>query len=349
MPTPPSLTPHGKNEPLTFIDLFAGIGGFRMGFEQAGFGCVFSSEWDSFARQTYAANFDVSQEIFAGDIRDISPESVPDHDVLTGGFPCQPFSLAGVSKKNSLGRAHGFADETQGTLFFNIAAILDAKRPRAFVLENVRNLLSHDQGRTLSTILKVLQDDLGYFVDFKIVDASPFVPQRRRRVFIVGFSQPDRRFDWDKLGTFAPEVAPKMLDILHGPRDFASGSSPYVDSRAERVLEKYTLSDKLWRYLQGYAEKHRKQGNGFGFGLVDPGATARTLSARYGKDGSEILVPSRDSNPRRLTPRECARLMGFPDSFIIPVSDSQAYKQFGNAVAVPVVSSIATLLREALS
>ena len=308
------------NTGFTFIDLFAGIGGMRQAFEQAGGDCLFSSEWDKFSCRTYEANFG---DVPHGDITQVPLAEIPRADVLTAGFPCQPFSLAGVSKKNSLGRDHGFRDKTQGTLFFNIATILEANRPKLFLLENVKNLLSHDKGNTFKVIQQTL-DELDYQVFSQIVDARRYVPQHRERIFLIGF---DRRvFGDDPAFEFPepPSAEPRLGSIL-----------------LDKVDPKYTLSDKLWTYLQNYAEKHRKRGNGFGFGLVDATSTTRTLSARYYKDGSEILLAQPGKNPRRLTPRECARLMGFPDSFKIPVSDTQAYRQFGNAVAVPVVAAIA--------
>ena len=313
---------------MRVVDLFAGIGGMRMGFASAGAPqgrfaarCVFSSEWDRFAQQTYAANFG---ETPCGDIQDIDAADVPDHDVLLAGFPCQPFSIAGVSKKNSLGQAHGFADDKQGNLFFDIVRILEAKRPPALLLENVRNLKTHDGGRSFRIIRAELQR-LGYRVHHEVLDGQGYVPQHRQRIFIVGF----HRDVWPDL-TFAfpepPARGPRIADILE----------PEVDG-------KYTLSDRLWDYLQAYAARHRRRGNGFGYGLVDPARDriTRTLSARYHKDGSEILIRQDGRNPRRLTPRECARLMGFPDDFIIPVSDTQAYRQFGNSVVVPLVAAIA--------
>ena len=306
---------------MKVIDLFAGIGGMRMAFERVGAECVFSSEWDRFAQQTYAANFG---EAPAGDIRVIDAADIPDHDILLAGFPCQPFSIAGVSKKNSLGHAHGFADDKQGNLFFDIARILEAKRPPMLLLENVRNLKTHDRGRTFKVIQGELQR-LGYCVNYQILDAQFYVPQHRKRIFIVGFHR-DSWPDWGFTFPQPPTSGPHLADILE----------PEVD-------DKYTLSDRLWEYLQAYAEKHRRRGNGFGYGLVDPARDriTRTLSARYHKDGSEILIKQDGSNPRRLTPRECARLMGFPDDFVIPVSDTQAYRQFGNSVVVPLVEEMA--------
>lgn len=331
-----------------FIDLFAGIGGTRLAFEQAGAECVFTSEWDKFAQVTYAANFEITHPI-SGDIREIDAAMVPPHDILVAGFPCQPFSLAGVSKKNSLGREHGFRDQTQGTLFFEISRIIEARRPRAFLLENVRNLLSHDSGRTFEIIRDTLTDELGYKVSWRIMSSSNFVPQKRSRIFIVGFRDQED-FDWSKI--VIPDEGPLMHTILHRE----DGHEQRIDTDADRFFDfetskvqlRYTLSQKLWRYLQNYAEKHRAAGNGFGFGLVGPNGVARTLSARYHKDGSEILVYQDNAVPRRLTPRECARLMGFPDSFAIPVSDSQAYRQLGNSVVVPLVRAIAVEMLKVL-
>lgn len=313
------------SDQMRFIDLFAGIGGMRLGFERAGCRCVFSSEWNRFAATTYEGNFGSAPE---GDITKISTREIPDHEILVGGFPCQPFSISGVSKKGSLGRPHGFDDPTQGTLFFEIVRILRAKRPRAFLLENVKNLIHHDRGRTFKVIMQTLEDELGYFLpDPKIIDAQHVVPQHRERIYIVGFRDP------------APFRFP----------EFPTRRSVLKDLLEPAVPEKYILTNKLWNYLQGYAEKHRKAGNGFGFGIADLDGITRTLSARYYKDGSEILIArGKGKPPRRLTPRECARLMGFPDSFVIPVSDTQAYKQFGNSVVVPVVEAIAKEVVKAL-
>ncbi len=327
---------------FTFIDLFAGIGGMRMGFEAAGGRCVFTSEWNPFARKTYEANFG-TREAIAGDIRELDEEQVPDHDVLVAGFPCQPFSIAGVSKKNALGRPHGFACATQGTLFFDVARILAAKRPAAFLLENVKNLVNHDGGRTFRVIRQTLEEELGYRISWRVIDAAHFVPQHRERILIAGFRD-DCGFDFADLRL--PNDAPKLRAILHPEDGSEQPEEPYTMPTQGRVNPKYTLTNKLWAYLQAYAAKHRAAGNGFGFGLVDGDAIARTLSARYYKDGSEILVSrGRGENPRRLTPRECARLMGFPDSYRIPVSDTQAYKQFGNSVAVPVIATAARAMR----
>jgi len=306
-----------------FIDLFAGIGGMRLAFERTGAECVFTSEYDEFAVQTYTANLPGDVH---GDITKIPPARIPDHDILVAGFPCQPFSIAGVSKKKSLGREHGFKDPTQGTLFFNLKRIIAEKRPKAFVLENVRNLVGHDGGKTFEVICRTLQEDLHYDLHWRVLNGKSYVPQNRERIFIVGFRTPCE-FCFPTSAASGPTLAKILQDS--------------VDS-------KYTLSDHLWDYLQKYAAKHRAQGNGFGFGLVGPGEIARTLSARYYKDGSEILIKQPRKNPRRLTPRECARLMGFPDAFQIPVSDTRAYKQFGNSVVVPLVEAVAWQVVRAL-
>ena len=323
---------------FTFIDLFAGIGGMRMGFEAAGGRCVFTSEWNPYAQKTYAANFGGGEAI-AGDIRELDADDIPDYDVLVAGFPCQPFSIAGVSKKNALGRPHGFACATQGTLFFDVARILAAKRPRAFLLENVKNLVNHDRGRTFQVIRQTLEEELGYQTSWRVIDAAHFVPQHRERILIAGFRE-GCGFALDQLDL--PVTRPRLRSILHREDGSETPEFPYTVEALGRVNPKYVLSAHLWQYLQDYAAKHRAAGNGFGFGLVDGDGVARTLSARYYKDGSEILI-SRGPGaiPRRLTPRECARLMGFPDTFRIPVSDTQAYKQFGNSVAVPVVAAVA--------
>lgn len=326
-----------------FVDLFAGIGGLRKGFDAIGGHCVFTSEWNKYALQTYAANFRDNHPLH-GDITQIDAAEIPDHDVLLAGFPCQPFSLAGVSKKNSLGRLHGFADETQGTLFFDVARILKEKRPAAFMLENVKNLVSHDKGRTFQVIIDVLTQELGYKVWHKVIDAQHFVPQHRERIVIVGFRD-DVPFSWDALD-LTPKGNVRLNKILHPGDGSETAETPYTLGAQAAVNGKYTLTDKLWQYLQDYAAKHRAAGNGFGFGLVTPDDVARTLSARYYKDGSEILVSQgKKLNPRRLTPRECARLMGYGDEFRIPVSDTQAYKQFGNSVAVPVFREVARIMQ----
>jgi DNA (cytosine-5)-methyltransferase 1 len=334
----------GSEGSFRFIDLFAGIGGLRKAMEGAGGRCVFTSEWDRFAQQTYLANFPDNRSI-AGDIRGVDAADIPEHDVLVAGFPCQPFSIAGVSKKNALGRLHGFEDETQGTLFFDVLRILKHHRPAAFMLENVKNLRSHDRGRTFDVIMRKLRDELGYFVpEPRVIDAGHFVPQHRERIVIVGFRDPVP-FSFDDL-RLPPYGARRMRDILHPENGSEAPEGHYTLGPDAAVSPKYTLTDKLWRYLQDYADKHRAKGNGFGYGLVDRDSISRTLSARYFKDGSEILVSRGEGrNPRRLTPRECARLMGYDDSFRIPVSDTQAYRQFGNSVAVPVFAEVAKLMR----
>lgn len=370
-PKPPVNHP---NYEFDFVDLFAGIGGIRRGFEFAGGRCVFTSEWNKYSIKTYKANHysDPKKHTFNEDIREVTLSNndnvsedvvvkninllIPDHDVLLAGFPCQPFSIAGVSKKNSLGKAHGFECKTQGTLFFDVAKIIEVKRPAAFLLENVKNLKSHDKGRTFKVILESL-DELGYWVadvesnsqpDPKIIDAQHFVPQHRERIALVGFRKDLKvhdGFSLKEISKFYPKVKPKLGDILDADFD-----------------EKYILTPKLWEYLFNYSIKHKAKGNGFGYGLVNEQGITRTLSARYYKDGSEILIdrgfnPEKDfhneknlrNRPRRLTPRECARLMGYDESgknnFVIPVSDMQAYKQFGNSVVVPVFAAIANLMK----
>nr|WP_271983401.1 DNA (cytosine-5-)-methyltransferase [Granulosicoccus sp.] len=354
-------SPRSKNHDFTFIDLFAGIGGIRYGFEEAGGKCVFTSEYDKYAIKTYQANFHCDHEIH-GDIKEITqPEgltkkqiynhirkSIPDHDVLLAGFPCQPFSIAGVSKKISLGRSHGFEDETQGTLFFDVARIIDAKRPLAVMLENVKNLKSHDRGKTFKVIMSTL-DELGYDVvdreyndsesDPKIINGKNFVPQNRERIVIVAFRRDlevTEGLTLKDVKHFFPKSEPKVGDVLE-PED--------------EVNKKYILTPNLWKYLQNYADKHKKAGNGFGYGKVTAkDRSTRTLSARYYKDGSEALIDrGARRRPRRLTPRECSRLMGFDkkgeSKFVIPVSDTQAYKQFGNSVVVPVFAAVAKLMQ----
>lgn len=332
---------------FTFIDLFAGIGGMRMAFEEIGGQCVFSSEWDRYAQKTYLANFSGADDM-VGDITQVHEKDIPDHDVLLAGFPCQPFSIAGVSKKNALGHKHGFADETQGTLFFDVARIIACKRPRVFLLENVKNLRSHDKGRTFDVMHRVLSEDLGYSVHVKVIDGAHFVPQHRERLIIIGFREAVG-FDWQILD-LREKKNQRLEQILHRTDGEESvietDEGRYFDHEKRRVNPKYTLTEHLWNYLQAYAEKHRAKGNGFGFGLVTPKDVARTLSARYYKDGSEILISQGPrKNPRRLTPRECARLMGFPDTFKIPVSDTRAYKQFGNSVVVPVIREVARIMK----
>lgn len=334
------------NSSFTFIDLFAGIGGMRRGFEAAGGRCVATCEWDRHSRQTYSANFPTGDHPFFWDITTVSENDVPDHDVLVAGFPCQPFSIAGVSKKNALGRAHGFACEAQGTLFFDIARILKAKKPKAFLLENVKNLLSHDKGRTFQVIRKVLEEELQYDVSVRVIDAKGWLPQHRERTIIVGFRERNLGFSLSDLPVPKPDAGPKLRSILHPEDGSERADGRFILGPRGKVAPKYTLTEHLWRYLQNYAAKHRAAGNGFGYGIVGPDDYARTLSARYYKDGSEILVRQRGNKPpRRLTPRECARLMGFDAAgrtpFEIPVSDTQAYRQFGNSVAVPVIEAVA--------
>lgn len=313
-----------------FIDLFAGIGGMRIAFEDLGGECVFSSEWDNYCQKTYFANFGEKPK---GDITKIESKDIPDHDILVAGFPCQPFSIAGVSKKNSMGRVHGFLDKTQGTLFFEVARIINDKHPKVFMLENVKNLKSHDRGNTFKVISETL-DELGYKIFYKIIDGRYYVPQHRERIIIVGF---DKKVYGDKIEFEFPVQEEKKLSI----RDILD----------KNIEDKYTLSDKLWKYLQSYAAKHKAKGNGFGYGLVNLDGISRTLSARYYKDGSEILIPQKGKNPRRLTPQECAKLQGFPypERFQIVVSDTQAYKQFGNSVVVPMIRAVAKQIVETMS
>lgn len=327
--TRPAAPGPGPGLPFGFIDLFAGIGGMRIGLERLGGRCLFTSEWDKYCQKTYKAWF--GDEV-AGDITKISASDIPDHDVLAAGFPCQPFSIAGVSKKNSLGRAHGFKDATQGNLFFNLATIIQIKRPPAIMLENVKNLRSHDKGRTWNVIRSTLED-LDYAIFDNVIDAAAWVPQHRERIFIVGF---DRRVFGNAPPFRFPEEptnnAPKLRSILEKKPD-----------------RKYTLTEHLWKYLQAYAARHKEKGNGFGYGLADLDGVTRTLSARYYKDGSEILISRGGKPPRRLTVRESARLMGFPDDLPIVVSDTQAYKQFGNAVVPAVVEAVGAEISRVLA
>lgn len=314
--------PAPEHPKFTFIDLFAGIGGFRIAMQENGGECVFSSEWNKFSQKTYLANFG---EMPFGDITKESTKSfIPEEfDILCAGFPCQPFSIAGVSKKKSLGRPTGFEDKTQGTLFFDVAEIIKRHRPKAFFLENVKNLTSHDRGNTFRVIMETL-DELRYNVHFLVMDGKAYVPQHRERIMIVGFDKD--RFHSEEVFNFPEQKEPhnSVKDILQ-----------------DDVDEKYTLSDRLWDYLQKYAVRQKAKGNGFGFGMVDLNGITRTLSARYYKDGSEILIPQRGKNPRKLTPRECARLMGYPDKYIInAVSDVQAYRQCGNSVVVPLITAV---------
>ncbi len=304
-----------------FVDLFAGIGGMRLGLTAVGGECVFTCELDRYCRKTYSAWF--GDNDIAEDVTKLKMRDIPQHDVLAAGFPCQPFSLAGVSKKNSLGRNHGFLDKTQGTLFFHLANIIDAKKPPIILLENVKNLRSHDKGKTWKTIYDRL-DELGYEIFDKVIDAADYVPQHRERIFIVGFRR----------SVFTSNVKFQFPAPPSGPR-------PRLGSILEdSVDDKYTLTDNLWKYLVDYAEKHRQRGNGFGYGIGDRDGVSRTLSARYYKDGSEILIAQDGRNPRRLTPSECRALMGFPDHLDIQVSDMQAYKQFGNALVPKIVEHV---------
>ena len=319
-----------------FIDLFAGIGGIRIPFEEIGGRCVFTAERDRYCQETYRANFPEkadSGHIMADDIEPWAkePEKIPPHDVLLAGFPCQPFSIAGVSKKNALGRPHGFLCDTQGSCFYELARIISHHRPPAFLLENVKNLERHDSGNTFSTIMNVLRHELNYSVFHKVISSAPWVPQKRERIFIVGFKYKNIEFDFNQLAV-------------------PDGCGPTIGSILDdEVDQKYTLTEHMWSYLQAYREKHRKAGNGFGYSAFGPNEVARTLSARYHKDGSEILIKQEGGRPRRLTPRECARLMGFEKpgqaEWQIPVSDTQAYRQFGNAVVVSVVRAVAQLMQ----
>ncbi|MBR4511333.1 MAG: DNA (cytosine-5-)-methyltransferase [Bacteroidales bacterium] len=315
--------PAPENPKFSFIDLFAGIGGFRIAMQSLGGKCVYSSEWNKFSQKTYLANFG---EVPFGDItKEQTKKYIPNKfDILCAGFPCQPFSIAGVSKKKSLGRETGFQDKTQGTLFFDVADIINRHRPKAFYLENVKNLTSHDKGNTFKVIRETL-DELDYSIYYQVMDGQTYVPQHRERIMIVGFDR--KRYNGEEQFVF-----PEQHKATRCVKEILESN---VDS-------KYTLSDKLWMYLQNYAEKHRAKGNGFGYGLVNLNGITRTLSARYYKDGSEILIPQGDGkNPRRLSPRECARLMGYPDTYRIDqVSDVQAYRQCGNSVIVPLITAV---------
>lgn len=322
----PSDLKKKKRAKFRFVDLFAGIGGMRLGFESAGGKCVYSSEWDDFCKKTYEANF---RETPKGDITKIDASDIPDHDILVGGFPCQPFSIAGISKKKSLGRKTGFEDETQGTLFFDVCRIIEKKEPKAFVLENVKNLRSHDHGQTWKIIYDSLHG-LGYEVFDQIIDGQAYVPQHRERIFIIGFKK-DLGITHFNVKVHSVEPKPILENILE-----------------TNVDPKYTISEHLWEYLQDRKIKQRAKGNGFGYSLAYPDGITHTLSARYHKDGADILLPQEGKCPRRLTPRECARLQGFPDSFVIPVSDGRAYRQFGNSVVVPLVSDIAKQVSDTL-
>ena len=318
----PFSVEHNKKS-YKFIDLFAGIGGIRIPFQELGGECVFTSEWDKFAQKTYRINFGETPN---GDITKIESESIPDFDILLGGFPCQPFSQAGLKR--------GFSD-TRGTLFFEIERIIKDKRPKAFLLENVKQLRGHDKGRTLKVILEHL-DILNYYVKYEVLRAGDFgVPQNRERIYIVGFDK--NYFDIPDEYDFKFPVPTKVKTCLGNILENC-------------VDDKYTISDSLWEGHQRRKKEHREKGNGFGYSLFNEKSEyTNTLSARYYKDGSEILIEQVGKNPRKLTPRECARLQGFPENFIIPVSDTQAYKQFGNSVAVPVIRAIAQQIMEAFS
>lgn len=307
-----------ENPAFRFIDLFAGIGGIRIPFQEKGGECVFSSEWDKFSQKTYNANFG---EIPAGDITKIASDDIPDFDILLGGFPCQPFSQAGLHK--------GFED-TRGTLFFEIERILKDKRPKAFLLENVKQLKGHDHGRTFRIIMQHLEQ-LNYHATAKVLRAADYgVPQIRERIYIIGL---DREYYSIPENYEFPFPEPMKTSTRVG------------DILEDIVDDKYTISDRLWDGHKRRKRENREKGKGFGYSLFNEESPyTSTISARYYKDGSEILIEQKDRNPRKLTPRECARLQGFPDSFVIPVSDAQAYKQFGNSVAVPVIRAIADQL-----
>lgn len=310
--TPPFENP--QDAKYTMIDLFAGIGGIRLGFQLHGnVKTVFSSEWDKFSQKTYCANYG---EIPEGDITKIDETTIPDHDILTAGFPCQAFSQAGLKK--------GFED-TRGTLFFDVARIIKEKRPKVFLLENVKNLKGHDKGRTFETIINTLHE-LNYKVFYKVLRAKDFgVPQNRERIYIVGFNE-------DVYGDSIEFCFPEPLNV----------ETRVGDILQSNVNPKYTISDMLWEGHQRRKLEHAEKGNGFGYSLFNRESEyTNTISARYYKDGSEILIDQGGKNPRKLTPREASRLQGFPEQFIIPVSDTQAYKQFGNSVSVPVIHEIA--------
>lgn len=318
---PPFMNKERSKCRFTQIDLFAGIGGIRQGFQRNGGYTVYSSEWDKHAQKTYAANFG---EIPDGDITQVDENSIPDHDILLGGFPCQPFSQAGLKK--------GF-DDARGTLFFDVARILKAKRPKAFMLENVKQLKGHNNGKTLSVMLNVLYQ-LGYYVpEPQVLNAYHFgVPQNRERIIIVGFNK---------------EYLPGAFDDFHYPVGHIDSSVKVGNILETDVPSKFTISDKLYAGHLARRIKHKQNGNGFGFCMFNQNSPhTNTISARYYKDGSEALIEQEGKNPRMLTPRECARLQGFPEEFIIPVSNSQAYKQFGNSVCINVIEAVAKQMVE---
>lgn len=305
------FTPKPSKTKFTFSDICAGIGGMRMAFENLGGKCVFTSEWDKFCQYTYRENFGQDP---LGDITKIPIKHIPRHNIMLAGFPCQPFSKSGFATRKYLNKKDGLADETQGKIFFRITKIISEKNPEVVFLENVPRLVKMNGGKTFEIIIHKLEE-LGYVCKWKVISAETVVPQRRERLYIVA-TKKEINFEFPEI----PDLKPQLKKILE-----------------KKIDKKYVLSDNTWRWLQNHAKKHSAKGNGFGFRMADPKKTACTLSARYGKDGSEILIPRRNSNPRKLTPRECARLMGFPDNFVIPVSDTQAYKQFGNSVVVPIV------------
>lgn len=351
MPNTAPFLSDSNSSIFRFIDLFAGIGGIRLPFQELGGECVFTSEWDKFAQKTYATNFG---ELPYGDITQIKSNEIPDHDVLLAGFPCQSFSQAGLKQ--------GF-DDTRGTMFFEIQRILAEKKPKAFLLENVKQLRGHDNGKTLKTILEILRGEhaakipenvpmskdarkgletkLNYWVDFRVLRAADFgVPQNRERIYIVGFDRDAfPEIDFDNMFKWPEPTGEKTClgNILDNNKS---------------VDPKYTISDKLWSGHKRRLEEHKSKGNGFGYSLFNRKSPyANTISARYYKDGSEILIDQSDigKNPRKLTPRECARLQGFPEEFIVDsVSDVQAYKQFGNSVSMPVIRYIATAITDVL-
>ena len=320
--------PPFKNRPIEEcrfkqIDLFAGIGGIRQAFQRQGGYNVYSSEWDKFAQKTYRINFG---EIPDGDITLVSENDIPDHDILLAGFPCQPFSQAGLHK--------GFED-ARGTLFFDVARIIRAKRPKAFMLENVKQLKGHDKGNTIKVILSIL-NELDYYVpDPQILNAYHFgIPQNRERIIIVGFNK---------------DYLPKKFKDFKYPVGKIDKKDCVGDILEKEVGERFTISDKLWEGHQARKRMHKKKGNGFGFCLFNKDSKyTSTISARYYKDGSEALIEQVGKNPRMLTPRECARLQGFTDDFIIPVSNARSYKQFGNSVCIPVIEAVAKAMLDYL-